>query len=283
MIEVIPLKYGKAFKRIFSQPDVFQQFANDVLGIDIQIDEVHTEYEYPEPIGFVRSKYDLFAEDKEKRVIVEIQQIKEEDFFDRFLYYHLVSLVEPVGGYKAYEFDRTVYTIVVLTSIPRDGSINFSCAVSDMNPTDEHGNKVEMYPHRLVFLCPRLINDKTPKTVKKWLSFIEDSLDGNMNEQQHSTDLQLLIEKIKKQTIDPDLLAEIKDDMAWEMAKKRFEKEAREDGLEEGRQAGRQKGLLEGRQDAMHTMAKNMKAEGMNNEQIAKITGLNVTEIESLD
>jgi hypothetical protein len=31
MIEVIPLKYGTMFKRVFSQPDIFNQFAKDVL------------------------------------------------------------------------------------------------------------------------------------------------------------------------------------------------------------------------------------------------------------
>ncbi|MDM8557305.1 hypothetical protein [Candidatus Parabeggiatoa sp. HSG14] len=76
MIEVIPLKYGSMFKRVFSQPNVFNQFAKDILGIDLNVNRVHTEYEYPEPVGFVRSCYDLFAEDVEQRVIVEIQHIK---------------------------------------------------------------------------------------------------------------------------------------------------------------------------------------------------------------
>jgi len=83
----------------------------------------------------VRSKYDLFAEDVEKRIIVEIQHLKQEDFFDRFLYYHLVSLVEQIGNYQEYDFEKTVYTIVVLTTLPRDGSVQFSCAISDMNLT----------------------------------------------------------------------------------------------------------------------------------------------------
>ena len=86
MIEVIPLKYGTVFKRVFSNPEVFTRFAQDILGITLNIDQVHIEYEYPEPIGFVRSRYDLFAEDEEQRVIVEIQHVKEEDFFNRFLY-----------------------------------------------------------------------------------------------------------------------------------------------------------------------------------------------------
>ncbi|MEN8220010.1 MAG: PD-(D/E)XK nuclease family transposase [Pseudomonadota bacterium] len=102
------------------------------------------------PSDLPRCKYDLFAEDTEKRIIVEIQQVKEDEFFDRFLYYHLISMVEQVGGYQEYGFDRTVYTIVVLTSTPRDGSIKFSCAVSDMNPIDEFGD---------IMLAPFFIRD----------------------------------------------------------------------------------------------------------------------------
>jgi len=60
---------------VFSQPKVFSQFAKDILNIELNINKVHTEYEYPEPVGFVQSKYDLFAEDVEQRVIVEILHI----------------------------------------------------------------------------------------------------------------------------------------------------------------------------------------------------------------
>ncbi len=238
-MQVIPLKYGTMFKHAFGQPKIFCQFVKDILGIDIHINKVHTEYEYPKPIGFVRSKYDLFAEDKEQRIIVEIQHVKEEDFFNRFLYYHLISLVEQVDGYKEYNFERTVYTIVVLTSTPRDGSITFGCAVSDMNPKDEDGEIIPVYPHRLVFLCPRLVKKNTPPLTKKWLQFIEDSLDGEMNKNDYQDpQLQELIKLIQKRSINPTLLSEIKDDAAWEKAKGRFMQEGKEAGIAEGLQQG---------------------------------------------
>jgi len=278
-MQVIPLKYGTIFKRAFGQPDVFCQFVKDILGIEINIDKVHTEYEYPEPIGFVRSKYDLFAEDKEKRIIVEIQQVKEEDFFDRFLYYHLISMVEQVGGFQEYGFDRTVYTIVLLTSTPRDGSINFSCAVSDMNPIDEYGRTVEIYPHRLVFLCPRQVNDKTPPLVKKWLNFIEDSLDGEMNEVDYPDTLwQKIMAAIHKQSISPALLSEIKDDVAWEKAKIRFVAEGREEGLEKGREKGREEGMLKQQRETV-LQARKM---GLDEMAIAKLTGVTVQELKKI-
>lgn len=279
-IEVIPLKYGKIFKRVFGQPEVFQQFARDILGIELNISEVHTEYEYPEPVGFVRSQYDLFAEDVEQRVIVEIQHVKEEDFFDRFLY-HLISLIEQVRGFREYGFDRTVYTIVVLTSVPRDDTVNFSCAVSDMSPVDEQGRTVPVYPHRLVFLVPRLVNEHTPPAVRKWLEFIADSLDGAMEKRDDGL-FQRMIEAIRKQTVDPDLLSEIKDEAAWELAKARFEKEAREDGLAEGLAEGLEKGREEGEFAQQRKTVLQAEQMGMDAAAIAMLTGLSETEVRKI-
>ncbi|MEN8215671.1 MAG: PD-(D/E)XK nuclease family transposase [Pseudomonadota bacterium] len=235
------------------------------------------------PSDLPRCKYDLFAEDTEKRIIVEIQQVKEDEFFDRFLYYHLISLVEQVGGYKEYGFDRTVYTIVVLTSTPRDGSIKFSCAVSDMNPIDEFGDIIEVYPHRLVFLCPRKVNDKTPPLIKKWLNFIKDSLDGEMDEVDYPETLwRKIMAAIQKSTISPALLSEIKDDIAWEKAKIRFveegRKEGREEGLEDGREEGRVMMLKQQRETVLQ--AREM---GLDEMAIAKLTGLTAQAIKEIN
>lgn len=292
MVEVIPLKSGKTFKRVFSNPTVFCQFAQDVLGIQLQIDQVHTEYEYPKPVGFVKSKYDLFAEDITNRVVVEIQQVKEPDFFDRFLYYHLISLVEEVKGFKAYGFDRTVYTIVVLTSTPRDGSINFSCAVSDMSPVTERGQKVDIYPHRLVFLAPRQANAETPPAIRKWLDFIADSLDGEVNEGLYPEQLfQQMIAEIHTQNISPEELAEIKDEAAWELATELFTAEGLErgiemgleqgvaKGMEKGMEKGIEKGMAQGMAKGIQKMLQALSKRGLSLEQIAEMTDLTEAEI----
>ena len=291
MVEVIPLKYGTTFKRVFSQPDVFRQFVQDVLGITINIDRVHTEYQYPEPIGFVRTRYDLFAEDEEQRLIVEIQHIKEEDFFSRFLYYHIISLAEQVKGYSVYRFARTVYTIVVLTSMPRDGTIKSSVGVCDMNPIDEFKEKTEIYPHRMIFLAPLLVTDQTPKGVKAWLELIADSLDRKIDETTYSTPLfQRIISDIEATTMSPEEASEIKDAAAWEMATARFAREGREDGVEEGFQMGReegreearQEGREEGRNEAVEDMARSMLERGMDAGVVAEVTGLQPEEIDKL-
>lgn len=273
MIEVIPLKYNTVFKRAFSNPAVFSRFSQDILGIELDIKEVHTEYEYAEPIGFVRSY------DEARRIIVEIQHVKEEDFFDRFLYYHLISMVEQVRGYQEYCFEKTVYTIVVLTSIPQDGSIDFSCAISDFSPIDELGQTVPIYPHRLIFLVPRKINENTPEYARQWLSFIEDSLDGKMEESLYQDNLfQQMIEMIKKQSLSPEELAEIKDEAAWSKAVNRFKQEGWEEGVEEGWEKGREEGLVQARLE----MAKNMLQQGFSKQQVMQITQLTDKDLEKI-
>jgi hypothetical protein len=259
MIEVTPLKYGETFKRAFRDPEVFCQFAYDVLGIEIKVDKVHTEYEYPKISGFVKVKYDLFAEDLEHRVIVEIQHVKEPDFFYRFLYYHLVSLMEQVRTYREYSFDKTVYTIVVLTSVPRDDMVDFSVAISDFSPIDEFGQKIEIYLHRLVFLAPRLLNERTPEPIKPWLAFIADSLDGQIDETRHERPIfQKVIERIKSSELSPEELSEVKDEVAWELR------------------------LSIERQATQEQIALGMKKKGMDPVLIAELTGLMPEQIDRL-
>ncbi|MDM8528920.1 Rpn family recombination-promoting nuclease/putative transposase [Anaerolineales bacterium HSG24] len=265
MVKVIPLRYGTIFKRIFSQPKVFQAFAEDVLGLKLNITKVHTEYEYPKPIGFVKTAY---AEDEEQRVTVEIQHVKEGDFFDRFLYYHLISLAEQVKSYQDYSFAHAVYTIVVLTSVPRDGTINFSHGVSDMSPRTEFGNRVAVYPHRLIFLVPRLVNEQTPPAIREWLELILDSLDEEVQESAHPRPLfQEMIAAMRQTTISPEMLAEIKDDAAWERAKTRFRREGHASGLEEG-----------DRKRAIET-ARRMLQKGFEPTVVAEMTDLPVAEV----
>ena len=267
MIDVTPLKYGETFKRAFRDPEVFCQFAHDVLGIKIKVDKVHTEYEYPKISGFVKIKYDLFAEDLENWVIVEIQHVKEPDFFYRFLYYHLVSLVEQVRTHREYGFDKTVYTIVVLTSVPRDERVNFSVATSDFSPIDEFGRKIEVYPHRLIFLTPRLLNERTPESIKPWLALIVDSLDGQIDETSHERPIfQKIIARIQSSELSPEELSEVKDEVAWELRLSMERHEGHEDG----------------RQEAQEQIALGMLKKGMDTMVVAELTGLAPEQVEKL-
>ena len=263
MAQVVPLRYDTAFKKAFSQPEIFCQFAEDVLGIKFHSDEVHRGYKFLEPIGQVDIEYDLFAEDAEARIVVEIQHVKERHFYDRFLYYHLINLIEQVKNSKAYQFDRAVYTIVVLTSPYSENEIDFSVAITDFNPVNEFNRKVNVYPHQLVFAVPRMVNDKTPAGIKAWLELVLDSLDGEIDESHYDSPIfERVIDAVKLDNISPAERRVLKDEESWE------------DTLIDEHNLGRQK--------EKEVIARALIGEDISTEIIARATGLSETDIEKL-
>ena len=259
MTQVVPLRYDTAFKKAFGQPEIFCQFAEDVLGIKFHTDEVHRGYKFLEPIGQVDIEYDLFAEDPESRIVVEIQHVKERHFYDRFLYYHLINLVEQVKNSKAYQFDRTVYTIVVLTSPYSESEIDFSVAITDFNPINEFSRKVDVYPHQLVFVVPRMVNDKTPSGIKAWLELVLDSLDGEMDENRYNSPIfGRVIDAVKRDNISPSERRVLKDEESWEDT------------------------LIDVRQKEKEDIARALISEGISTEVITRTTGIPEADIEKL-
>ena len=239
MLKVIPLRYGTMFKKAFGDPEVFSRFASDVLGMPIEITTVHQEFSYPEAVGHVKVAYDLYGEDVTHRVIVEVQHIREKDFFDRFLHYHLVSLVEQAESHEKYRLTRDVFTLVLLTTEPKDKEMRFSVAVSDMDPISEQGTRLGVYRHRLVFLNPRVINDRTPPGARRWMELIADSLDGEVDET-HYTDpmMQRALRSAVLQRVNPEELARIKDEAVWQ--------EVKQDAFTEGEAQGEARGEARG-------------------------------------
>ncbi|UOG92057.1 MAG: hypothetical protein L3K52_18000 [Candidatus Thiothrix sulfatifontis] len=84
MQAVASLRYGVIFKKAFSQPDIFTAFVKDILGIELDIDRVETEKSFPSPVGSIDSRFDLFAEDKTQRIIVDIQHRRYSDHYPVF-------------------------------------------------------------------------------------------------------------------------------------------------------------------------------------------------------
>ncbi len=278
MIAVVPLRYDTVFKKAFGKPDIFCQFVKDVLGIEIHVDRVLTGRRYPEPVSYVDIEYDLFAEDTEKRIIVEIQHIQVAAhlcvaIFERFLYYHIIGLAEQVRSHADYRFDKTVYTVVVLTGSPRqqENNTKFSVATSNMDPVNEFGDRLSVYPHRLVFLNPRLRNEMTPKSIEMWLELIDDSMDAEVDESKYSLPIyQKVIEEIKRDNITPQELRVIKDEAAWERTLRESFEEGHEEGHEEGRKTREKQIVL------------SMLQKGMDIVLISDMTGIKQEEIEEI-
>jgi predicted transposase/invertase (TIGR01784 family) len=243
MLDVVPLKYGTAFKKAFADPEVFSGFARAVLGIDVDVERVEQEHGFGPAFGRVDIKYDLFAEDARRRIVVELQHVREEDSFDRFLYYHLVGQAEQIQSADDYRFRRTVYTIVVLTRLPSTPSLQFDVAVHDSDLRDLQGTKLGVYGHRLVFVNARGLRPETPSPLRRWLELIDDSLDRQVDETRYPEPLlQRVLRTIEHASVSPQDAYLLKQEVMWENAKREARDEGRRDGEARGEARGEAKG-----------------------------------------
>ncbi|HEU4410014.1 MAG TPA: hypothetical protein VFS43_32465 [Polyangiaceae bacterium] len=250
MLDVVPLKYGTAFKKAFSDPAVFSGFARAVLGVDVEVERVEQEHGFRPVFGQVDVKYDLFAEDTQRRLVVELQHVREDDSFDRFLYYHLIGQAEQIQSADDYRFRRTVYTIVVLTRLPSAPALRFDVAAHDGDLCTLEGAKLGVYGHRLVFVNARGLRPETPAPLRRWLELIDDSLDQKVDEARYPEPLlQRVLRTIERARVSPEEAYLLKAEAQWESAKREARDEGRDEGRREGRDEGRREGKDEGRRE----------------------------------
>lgn len=225
MKQVASLRYGVIFKKAFSQPDIFKAFVKDFIGIELVIDKVEMEKSFPIPIGNVDSRFDLFAEDKQNRVIVDIQLMRYGDHYDRFLHYHCAALLEQVVSSKDYRPNLKVFTIVILTSGDRH---KVDLAVVDFDPKTFDGKPLKEIPHKIIYACPKYVTQNTPAPYQEWLKAIDDSLDEEVDETQyHKTEIQQIFNLIARDSISPQERARMKDEYSLELLQQEKSEKAR--------------------------------------------------------
>lgn len=283
MKQVASLRYGVIFKKAFCDVEVFTGFVRDILGINIEIDKVETEKEFDTLIGNIKPRFDLYAEDKKNRVIVDIQHRRDSDHYDRFLHYHCLAVLEQVRDWFDYKPPLAVYTIVVLTSGDKH---KVPVSVIDFDPKDADGKPLGEIPHKIIYLCPKYMNDKTPEVYREWLRVIDDSLKGTVDETSfHLPEIEKIIDHIEKDGITPE-------ERFWMIEEYNIEKhkqESREEGREEGLKAGLQEGLKEGLKEgiaqgellAKQKIAHEMLANGLDMAMVCHFTGLTAAQIQS--
>jgi len=239
MLAVVSLKYGTAFKKVFGDPIVFSAFVHDVLGLEFRTEHVEHEHGFQPVYGHVDIKYDLFAEDPERRIIVELQHVREDDSFDRFLYYHLIGQAEQIQSAEKYRFRSTVYTLVVLTRMPHDPAMRFDLAFQQGDLQRLNGQLLGVYGHRLVFVNARGACAETPAPLRRWLNLIEDSLDEQVEETQYpEAPFQRALGLMERRKISPQEAFQLKDEAGWESAKQEAVAEGEARGKAEGLRAG---------------------------------------------
>jgi len=267
MKEVASLRYGVIFKKAFSRPDIFKAFVKDFLDIDLEIDKVETEKSFFPSVGSVDSRFDLFAEDKKHRTIVDIQHVRSPDHYNRFLHYHCAALLQQVVSSKDYRPDLKVFTIVVLTS---GDTHQVDMSHIDFDPKDRYGRAIGEIPHKILYLCPKYVSKDTPEPYREWLRAINDSLDEKVDESHYQLPaIQEIFKLIQKDKTSPQEYARMKDEYS--------------DGLVlmDQYDTGKAEGIEKGQYQEKKNIAKALLGV-LEIETIALKTGLSVAEIQKL-
>jgi predicted transposase/invertase (TIGR01784 family) len=256
MKQVASLRYGVIFKKAFCVPEIFTGFVRDLLNIQLEIDTVETEKSFPNQVGRVASRFDLFAEDKKNRIIVDIQHARYRDHSDRFLHYHCAALLEQIINADNYRPELKVFTIVVLTSGDKHKK---DVSLIEFDPKDLQGNSLGEIPHKILYICPKYMDDNTPTAYQEWMRAIHDSLDEQVNEEDYTVaEILKIFDYIEKDKVSPEERAQMFDEYNEEQLKR--------DKFEEGRK----KGIKEGAEK----IAKEMLHKGMDVSLISEITEL---------
>ena len=277
MKQVAPLRYDVIFKKAFGDKEVFTAFIHDLLGIELEISTVEKDKTYDPPIGSVATKFDLYAEDKKNRVIVDMQHVRFSDHYDRFLHYHCAALLAQVVKSKNYSPKLKVFTIVILTSGDRHQE---DVSTIDFDPRNRKGKPLGEIDHKVIFICPKYLKEDTPKEYREWLEAIQDSLDEEVEESHYlNPQIQRVFNMIEKDKVTPEERARMFDEYNVEEIKQGEFKKGEEVGFDKGYGEGKEEGVKEGNIET----ARNFKALGvLTEEQIASATGLSLNEVRML-
>jgi hypothetical protein len=181
VIKLAPFSNQVIFKKAFTDPEVLESFVRDVAGIEFQPAKIETEKKFTPPVGGIDFALDIFAESADGRVVVELQRVRYDSHFDRFLEYFAACIIEQAKSHKDYRIARQVVMIVLLTAPYKlkdkaGRTVEDSVLISQLDPQTLGGEVRQIYGHKLIFLNPRFPFDDVPPALADWLRLVNLSL-----------------------------------------------------------------------------------------------------------
>jgi predicted transposase/invertase (TIGR01784 family) len=275
-----PLNNSVVFKKLFTDPEIVAAFVEDLIGVklELQANNIVLEKKFSPPIGAIDIALDIFIDDPKHRLIIEIQKVRYDYHFDRFLHYHQAAIVELAKSHKAYKLDRTVHTIVWLTRKVREQAYQHSLITTSLSSVTERGEELHLYPHKLYFLNPYYLNDQTPAGLVDWFQLVVESI-VNPNTPQinrHNKFIEKAAQVIAEDGLTPQEMVVLLEETGYEENLRLH----REEGRLTGRQEGQEEGRLTGRQEGQIEIARTMHRKGFDIALIAEVTGLSIEELD---
>ena len=239
----------------------------------------------------VNSVFDVSCTTADGRtVVVEAQYNARKDYLDRMLYYSTWPIDEQIhtGGSKNYSLNEVYILSFTTFALIHDKDWGEAVVSSYTIREDSNFEKMTEALHfRYVELGRFNKEEKELESVTDWWLYILKNI-GNLSKElevrlsEGGDILNRLLSEVRVEGMDKNEKTEYYKNMrnAFDIQSEKWF--ARQQGFEAGKQEGIEAGLAEGRAEGRAEVAKELKAIGINPEQIAKATGLPVEAIAAL-
>ena len=307
------IRFDWAIKHILRDKanfDILEGLISVLLGEDVKIEEILESEANQENANDKFNRVDIKAKNSKGHIIiVEVQLTRQLYYLERILYGTCKAITEHINIGDNYDQVKKVYSISILycdfgqgDDYVYHGQTVFKGIHTGNDLLVNIKEEGVIVPHlpREVFPEYYLVRvnayDKLPENpLDEWLTYLKT---GKIKEDTHTPGLQAVREKLrvlamtKKERAAYDAHIDnirFQNDVLKTARTEGWEEgfdEGREEGLEAGRaeglEAGRAEGLEAGRAEGIGIVARTMKQQGMALEEISKLTGLSVEDIDAL-
>ena len=291
------IRFDWAMKRLLRNKanfDVLEGLLTTLLGEKITIQRLLESESNQEDEFDKYNRVDMLAEDsKGNLLLIEVQNNNEYAYFQRMLFGTSKLVTEYINRGEGYEKVRKVYSINIVYFALGHGKDNVYHGKTEfrgihyndlleLSPFQRQTFKVDavsqLYPEYYILKVNGF--DQVAKSpLEEWIHYLNT---GKIPETYHAPGLDAARERLKIDSMSKDEKNAYYRHMNNINLLKSNIKTEREEGKLEGLQEGLQKGRAEGGREKALSIARKLKTAGMDETQIAEITGLKEEEIRKL-
>ena len=291
------IRFDWAMKRLLRNKanfDVLEGLLTTLLGEKITIQRLLESESNQEDEFDKCNRVDMLAEDsKGDLLLIEVQNNNEYAYFQRMLFGTSKLVTEYINRGEGYEKVRKVYSINIVYFALGHGKDNVYHGKTEfrgihyndlleLSPFQRQTFKVDavsqLYPEYYILKVNGF--DQVAKSpLEEWIHYLNT---GKIPETYHAPGLDAARERLKIDSMSKDEKNAYYRHMDNINLLKSNIKTEREEGKLEGLQEGLQKGRAEGGREKALSIARKLKTAGMDETQIAEITGLKEEEIRKL-
>ncbi len=291
------IRFDWAMKRLLRNKanfDVLEGLLTTLLGEKITIQRLLESESNQEDEFDKYNRVDMLAEDsKGNLLLIEVQNNNEYAYFQRMLFGTSKLVTEYINRGEGYEKVRKVYSINIVYFALGHGKDNVYHGKTEfrgihyndlleLSPFQRQTFKVDavsqLYPEYYILKVNGF--DQVAKSpLEEWIHYLNT---GKIPETYHAPGLDAARERLKIDSMSKDEKNAYYRHMDNLNLLKSNIKTEREEGKLEGLQEGLQKGRAEGGREKALSIARKLKTAGMDETQIAEITGLKEEEIRKL-